>query len=105
MYVVSDQELHLSSKLYGLLGQLSAEISQLPNERTINTWTQTETLHAICRAKDALIDVLRCAIRLSELGELDQVSRQWMAEALICSEKDQSLLDRVEEVLLNGCAW
>ena len=76
MHVVSEHELNLSAKLYGLLGGLSAEISQLPTERTVRDWTEGEVLHSVCRCKDALIDALRCALRLSQLGELDELSRQ-----------------------------
>ena len=103
MHVVSEHELNLSAKLYGLLGGLSAEITQLPTERTVRDWTEGEVLHSVCRCKDALIDALRCALRLSQLGELDEISRQWIAEVLQYSEEDQALLEHVEDVLAHEC--
>ena len=105
MTAIYPNESDLSAKLYRLLGQLATEISQLPNARTIETWTTTEVFHAICRAKDALIDVLRGAIKLSQLGELNEVSRLWIADALKYSEQDQELLEEVEFKLVNDCGW
>ena len=103
MYVVSDDELNLSSKLNSLLGELRVEISQLPNARTIRDWSASEVLHSVCRSKDALIDALRCAVRLSQVGDLDEISQQWIAEILIYSEVDQSLLEHVEDELVREC--
>ena len=103
MHTLSEQESHLSAKLYGLLGGVSAEMAQLPTERTIETWTSEELLHAVCRCKDALIDALRCAVRLSRLGELDSVSQSWIDEALHYSEVDQEQLFHVEDDLVKEC--
>lgn len=100
---LSVYELNLSTKLNCRLGELRAEISQLPSDHTIGDWTTSEVLHAVCRAKDALIDALHCALRLSQLGEIDEVSRGWIDEALQCVERDQSLLDYVEETLVRDC--
>ena len=103
MTAIAQQESDLSAKLNDLLGQLGAEISQLPNDRTIHSWTKTEVLHAVCRSKDALIDVLRCAVRLSLIGDIDKYSRLWIDEALKYSQQDQELLERVEFDLVNEC--
>lgn len=105
MTAIAQQESDLSAKLNDLLGQLGAEISQLPNERTIQSWTKTEVLHAVSRSKDALIDVLRCAVRLSLLGDIDKYSRSWIDEALKYSREDQELLERVEFELAKECGW
>lgn len=103
MHTVSEHELNLSSRLNCLLGEHNAEISLLPNARTIHDWTTSEVLHAVCRCKDTLIDALRCALRLSQLGDLDEVSEQWIAETLRVSDVDQSLLELVEEDLVREC--
>ena len=103
MTAIAQQESDLSAKLNDLLGQLGAEISQLPNDRTIQSWTKTEVLHAVSRSKDALIDVLRCAVRLSLLGDIDKYSRIWIDEALKYSREDQELLERVEFGLAYEC--
>ena len=103
MNVVTESERNGSAELYRLLGDLGAEMTFLPTERTIGSWTTTEVLHAVCRAKDALIDVLRSALLLSQLGELDDYSKGWIAEALLCSDKDQSLLEHVEDDLAHQC--
>ncbi len=103
MNAVSQQELDISAKLYGLLGALSAEIAQLPTERTIRSWSQNETREAVSRAKDATIDALRCALRLSQLGEIDEVSRGFIAEILRYSEEDVAQLAHVEETLIHEC--
>ena len=102
-HVVSQDELNLSTKLNCLLGDLSAEISLLATARTIQSWTPTEILHSVCRCKDALIDALRCAVRLSQLGNLDEISEQWISEILRLSEGDQALLDHVEEDFVKEC--
>lgn len=103
MHVVSEQELNLSAKLNALLGALAAEMSLLPTERTVGDWTTSELLHSVCRCKDALIDALRCALRLSRLGELDEYSSRWIAEVVDRVEMDQSHLDHVEDDLIRGC--
>jgi len=103
MHVVSEQERNLSAKLYGLLGGLAAEISQLPNERSAQYWNELDALHAVCRCKDALIDALHCALRLSQLGEVDQASQLWITEILQRSDDDQSLLFHVEDHLTKEC--
>ena len=100
---VSQQELKLSAKLNALLGELGAEMSQLPTERTIGQWTTNEVLLSVNRCKDALIDALRCAVRLSQLGEIDGLSEQWIREVLDCVEVDQSRLDYVEGDLVREC--
>ncbi len=100
---VSVNELNLSGNLYGLLGELAAEMSQLPTERTVERWIVTEILHQVCRCKDALIDALHCALRLSQLGNLDDRSQEWIAEILRYTEQDQSQLDHVEDTLLRRC--
>ena len=100
---VSQQELKLSAKLNALLGELGAEMSQLPTERTIGQWTTNEVLHSVNRCKNALIDALRCAVRLSQLGEIDGLSEQWIREVLDCVEVDQSRLDYVEGDLVREC--
>ena len=100
---VSVNELNLSGNLYGLLGGLAAEMSQLPTERTVERWIATEILHQVSRCKDALIDALHCALRLSQLGNLDDRSQEWIAEILRYTEEDQSQLDHVEDTLLRRC--
>lgn len=103
MNAVTEYELNLSSKLNSLLGELRAEMSQLPTARTIRDWTAGEVLHSVSRCKDSMIDALRCALRLSQLGDLDEVSQQWIVEILKYSEEDQSLLEHVEEVIVREC--
>ena len=100
---VSQMELSISSRLYVLLGDLGAEVSQLPTERTIDRWSRGEVLQAVCRCKDALIEALDCALQLSQLGELDEYSQQWFDEVLRYREEDQALLEHVEEVLVKDC--
>lgn len=103
MEAVSEQELNLSTKLNALLGDLGAEMALLPTERTIERWTTSDALRSVCRCKDALIDALHCAVRLSQLGKLDEISQQWIAEVLKRTEEVQSRLDYVEGDLIREC--
>lgn len=101
---VSEKELNRSAELYRRLGELSAEMSQLPTERSIKFFTQSEARESVSRCKDAVIDVLYSAVRLSQLEDIDETSRGWVEEALQHAQEDQAILEHVEGHLVQECA-
>jgi hypothetical protein len=100
---VSETELNRSAQLYRRLGELSAEMSQLPTERSVTFFTQSEAREAVSRSKDALIDALYSAVRLAQLDGIDETSRGWIEETLRYAEEDRSILEHVEEHLVHEC--
>ncbi len=100
---VSEVELNRSAQLYRRLGELSAEMSQLPTERSVKLCTQSEARDAVSRCKDALIDALYSAIRLAQLNDIDETSRGWVEEALRFAEEDRAILEHVEGSLVGKC--
>ncbi len=100
---VSEDELNRFAELYRRLGELSAEISQLPTERSIQFFTQSEARDAVSRCKDAVIDTLYSAVRLAVLENIDETSRGWVEEALRYAHEDQAILEHVELQLVQRC--
>ncbi len=100
---VSEKELNRSAQLYRRLGELSAEMSQLPTERSVKFFTQSEAREAVSRCKDAMIDALYGAVRLAQLEDIDETSRGWVEEALQYAEDDRAILEHVEERLVQEC--
>lgn len=100
---VSEDELNRSAELYRRLGELSAEMSQLPTERSTQFFTQSEAREAVSRCKDAVIDTLYSAIRLAQLESIDETSRGWVEEALRYAQEDQAILEHVELQLVLSC--
>ena len=100
---VSEKELNRSAELYRRLGELSAEMSQLPTERSVKFFTQSEAREAVSRSKDALIDALYSAVRLAQLEGIDETSRGWIEETLRYAQEDQAILEHVEERLVPEC--
>ena len=100
---VSEKELNHSAELYRRLGELSAEMSQLPTERSAKFFTQSEAREAVSRCKDAVIDALYSAVRLAQLEEIDETSRGWVEEALRYAQEDQAILEHAEEHLVLEC--
>ncbi len=100
---VSEAELNRSAQLYRRLGELSAEMSQLPTERSVTFFTQNEAREAVSHCKDALIDALFSAVRLAQLEGIDETSRGWIEEALRYAEEDQAILEHVEQHLVQEC--
>ena len=100
---VSEKELNLSAQLYRRLGELSAEMSQLPTERSAKFFTQSEAREALIRCKDAVIDALYSAVRLAQLEDIDETSCGWVEEALRHAEEDRAILEHVEERLVQEC--
>lgn len=100
---VSEAELNRSAQLYRRLGELSAEVSQLPTERSVTFFTQGEAREAVSHCKDALINALYSAVRLAQLEGIDETSRGWIEEALRYAEEDQAILEHVEQQLVQEC--
>lgn len=100
---VSEKELNRSAQLYRRLGELSAEMSQLPTERSVQFFTQSEAREAVSRCKDAVIDALYSAVRLAQLENIDETSRGWVEEALRYAQEDQAILEHVEQRLVPEC--
>ena len=100
---VSEKELNLSAQLYRRLGELSAEMSQLPTERSTKFFTQSEARKVVSRCKDAMVDALYSAVRLAQLEDIDETSRGWVEEALRYAQEDQAILEHVEGHLVQEC--
>ncbi len=100
---VSALELNRSAELYRRLGELSAEMSQLPTERSVKFFMQIEARDAVSRCKDALIDALYSAVRLAQLEGIDETSRGWVEETLRYAQEDQAILEHVEQHLVQEC--
>lgn len=95
-----DRELELSTTLYRLIGELNCEVALLPTWRTIDTWSRSDVYRAVVRCKDAMIDAQKCAIRLSQLGDIDVVSADWIDEIIERCDEYQGQVTFVEEQLL-----
>ena len=105
-----NHELDLSSKLYGLIGEVYYEMSQLPTERTIDRWTRGEVYAEMMRCQDVYIRAQECAIRLSRLDTIDAYSAGWIEELLSYGDRHQADLEFVEITLLpraldDGTLW
>lgn len=100
---VSEDERNRSAELYRRLGELSAEMSQLPTERSTQFFTQSEAREAVSRCKDAVIDTLYSAVRLAQLENIGETSRGWVEEALRYAREDQAILEHVELQLVLSC--
>lgn len=100
---VSEKELNRSAQLYRRLGELSAEMSQLPTERSVKFFTRSEAREAVSRCKDAVIGALYSAVHLAQLEDIDETSRGWVEEALQYADEDRAILEHVEERLVQEC--
>ncbi len=90
-----NHELNLAAELNRLLGDLNCEMAVLPSKRTIETWYRTDVLYAVIRCKDALLEAQRCALRLARLGDLEQISINFLDELV---ELEVRYRDRLEHV-------
>ena len=93
---ISDDELELSSRLNAAIGIINVEMSLLPTSIEIEDWPSVVLLGSIVRCQAAMVDALRCALQLSQLGGIDEYSRQFISEVLITSETNQARLAGLE---------
>ncbi|NNN10000.1 MAG: hypothetical protein HKL85_12535 [Acidimicrobiaceae bacterium] len=98
---ISDEELELSSRLNATIGIINVEMSLLPMSIKVEDWPSAELLRSIVWCQVALIDALRCALQLSQLGGIDRYSRQFIKEFLITCETNQARLAGLERAISN----
>src|SRR5487761_2195356 len=90
-----DHQLNLAAELNRLIGDLNCEMAVLPSKNTIGTWYRIDVLYAVIRCKDALLEAQQCALRLARLGDLEQISNNFLDELV---ELEVRYHDRPEHV-------
>lgn len=90
-----DHQLNLAAELNRLIGDFNCEMAVLPSKNTIETWYRIDVLYAVLRCKDALLEAQHCALRLARLGDLEQISINFLDELV---ELEARYHDRLEHV-------
>ena len=90
-----DHQLNLAAELNRLIGDLNCEMAVLPSKNSVGTWYRLDVLYAVIRCKDALLEAQHCALRLARLGDLEQISIDFLDELV---ELEVRYQDRLEHV-------
>ncbi len=90
-----DQQMDLAAELNRLIGDLNCEMAVLPSKNTVGTWYRVDVLYAVIRCKDALLEAHRCAVKLARLGELEQISINFLDELVELEVRYQNRLEHV----------
>ncbi len=94
---ISDRELELSARLSAAIGIINIEMSLLPATTEFDDWPSDAVLRTIVWCQDALLDALWCALQLSQLDDIDEYSRMFIAEILVSYEVNHARLTKLEE--------
>ena len=79
--------MRLSATLNELIGMLNCEVMLLLNRNEMGDSVQTVDGFGAVECQSAIIAVLRCALDLGSLEELDVYSRAWISDAMESCER------------------